>query len=62
MWRDLVLLDDLVIDRQHRAARIAEYVLDALVDQRLDDHLRARHLSFHGTTSLEPFFLVPVAP
>ena len=44
MWRDLVLLDDLVVDRQHRAARIAEDVLDALVDQRLDDHLRARHL------------------
>src|ERR1700741_3155707 len=28
---DLVLLEDLVIDRKHRAARIAEDVLDAVV-------------------------------
>ena len=36
-----VLLKQGVIDRQHRAARISENDLYALVDQRLDDHLRA---------------------
>ena len=40
---DIVLLDDLVIDRQDRAAGIAEDVLDALVLQRPDDHFRAGH-------------------
>ena len=41
---DLVLLDDLVIDRQDGAAGIAEDMLDALIDQGLDDHFGARHL------------------
>jgi hypothetical protein len=40
---DLVLLENLVIDRQHRAARIAEHMLDPLVGQRLQDDLGARH-------------------
>ena len=40
---DRVLLVQFVVDRQHRAAGIAEQVGDAVVLQRLDDHLRARH-------------------
>ena len=44
---DLVLLEKGVVDRQHRAAGIAEKVLDALVVKRLDDHLRASHLLVH---------------
>ena len=42
---DVVLLEELVIDRQHRAARIAEQVLDAIVLQRLHHHFGARHLA-----------------
>ena len=42
----VVLLEQLVIDRQHRAAGIAEDVLDAVVLQRLDHHFGAR--SFRG--------------
>ena len=44
---DGVLLHQLVIDREHRAAGIAENMLDALVDQRLDDDLRTCHLPVH---------------
>ena len=40
---DVVLLEDLVIDRQDRAARIAEDMLDAIVLQRLQNDFRARH-------------------
>ena len=48
---DVVLLEDLVVDRQHRAAGIAEYRVHALIPQRLNHHLRSghllsRHLSF----------------
>ena len=39
----LVLLEQRVVDRQHRAARIAEDVLDALVGERLDHHFGAGH-------------------
>ena len=39
----LVLLEHRVIDRQHRAARIAEEVLDALIGERLDHHFGAGH-------------------
>ncbi len=39
----LLLLEDLVVDRQHRAAGIAEHMLDPLVGQRLQHHLGARH-------------------
>jgi hypothetical protein len=31
---DVVLLENLVIDRQHRAARIAEYMLHTLILER----------------------------
>ena len=41
---DLALLENLVIDRKHRAARIAEDVLHAMIDQRADDHRGSRHL------------------
>ena len=44
----LVLLEQLVVDRQHGAAGIAEQVLDALVGERADDHLRAGHFQSHG--------------
>ena len=43
----LVLLEQRVIDRQHRAAGIAENVLDALIGERRDHHFRAGHLR-HG--------------
>ena len=52
----LVLMEDGVVDRKHRAARIAEDHLDALVLQRLDDHFRAGHLLGHNRNS--PPFLV----
>jgi hypothetical protein len=42
---DVVLLEELVIDRKHGAARIAEQMLDAIVLQRLHDHLGAGHLA-----------------
>ncbi len=41
---DLLLLEDLVIDRQYGPARIAENMLDAVILQRLEDDLGARHL------------------
>src|SRR5882757_7431150 len=41
---DLVLLENLVIDRKHRAARIAEDVFDAVIDQGAHDHGCAGHL------------------
>ena len=44
---DLLLLEDLVVDREHGAAGIAENVLHALVGQRPQDHLRAGHLLWH---------------
>ena len=53
---ELVLMEDRVVDRQDRAARIAEDHLDALVLQRLDDHLRAGHVLGHNRNS--PPFLV----
>ncbi len=41
---DLVLLENLVVDRQHRAARIAEDMGHALIGQRRQNDLRTRHL------------------
>src|SRR6185369_15598728 len=41
---DLALLENLVIDRKHRAARIAEEMLHAVIDQRANDHRGSRHL------------------
>ena len=39
---DRVLLEDRIIERQHRAAGIAEHHVDTLIDQRLDNDFRAR--------------------
>src|SRR5258707_1376940 len=41
---DVALLENLVIDRQHRAAGIAEDMLDAMIDQRPHDHGSSGHL------------------
>ena len=41
---DLSLLEKLVIDRKHRAAGIAEEVLDAMIGERAHDHRGAGHL------------------
>ena len=41
---DIALLENLVIDRKHRAARIPEDVLDPVVLERTHDHRRAGHL------------------
>jgi len=56
---ELVLLEQRVIDRQHRAAGIAENVLDALIEQRLDHHFRAGHFLLHRPAPplLHPSFL-----
>ncbi len=40
---DAVLLEDRVVKRKYGAARIAEYDLDALVDQGLEDNFRSGH-------------------
>ena len=42
-----VLREDGVVDRQHRAARIAEQMLHALVGERLDHHFGAGHFACH---------------
>ena len=41
---DVVLLEDLVIDRKHGPAGIAEDVLDTVIFQRAQDDLGASHL------------------
>src|SRR6202012_5714201 len=41
---DVLLLEKLVVNRQHRPAGIAEDVLDAMIDQRPHDHGCAGHL------------------
>src|SRR5262249_25299027 len=46
----LFLLEKLVVNRQHRSAGIAEDVLNALIDHRLDDHLGTRQLQWHAAT------------
>ena len=45
---DLVLLEERVVDVEHRAARIAEDVLDAFFLEAADDDFRTREL--HGLT------------
>ena len=50
-----VLLEDLVIDRQHGAARIAEDRLDTLIDEGFDDHFGA----VHGPDGHGPIFRIP---
>ena len=49
---DAVLLEQLVIDRQDGAARIAENVLDALIGESLKHHLGACHCARHRQSSL----------
>jgi hypothetical protein len=44
----LVLREDGVVDRQHRAARIAEQMLHALIGERRDHHFGAAHFPCHG--------------
>ena len=48
---DLLLLEQLVVDRQHGAAGIAEDVLDTLIGERLDDDLGAGHRACHGLSA-----------
>jgi hypothetical protein len=43
---DLLLLEKLVIDRQDRAARLAENRVDAMLVQCMDYHFGACHLHF----------------
>ena len=56
---DLVLVEQRIVDRQHRAARIAEEVLDPLVLQGADHHLGAGHRLAHRHSLL---VLLPVLP
>src|SRR5690349_22948656 len=42
-----LLREDRVIDRQHRAAGIAEDVLHALIGERFDHHFGAGHFPAH---------------
>src|SRR3546814_9186089 len=64
-----VLLEEFVIDRQHGAAGIAEYDVDALVQQGPDDDLRTGHLVVRRHRSspqalfrLDEFQYVPQKP
>jgi hypothetical protein len=48
-----ILLEQRIIDWQNRAAGIAEYDINALIDQSLDDDLRsAQRLGRHDKTSI----------
>ena len=47
---DRVLLEDLVVDRQHSAAGIAEQRVDALILQGFEHHFCAGHLPCHGSS------------
>ena len=58
---DLLLLEQLVVDRQHGAAGIAEDVLDTLVGQRPDHHLGARHLQMPLQYSMARAGAAPLA-
>jgi hypothetical protein len=54
-----VLLEQRVVDRQHRAPRVAEEVLNALIRQGLDHHFGAGHFLCHEAT---PSFVFRVLP
>ena len=54
----LLLLENLVVDRQHGAARIAEHGVDPLVLQRLQHHFGARHLVGGHLANLFNFWFV----
>jgi hypothetical protein len=45
---DLLLLEERVIDRQHRTAGIAEEMLDALILKGANDHFGASHHLAHN--------------
>ena len=45
---NLVLLEKRVVNRQHRAAGIAEDVFDSLIGKRFDHHVCAGHFLCHG--------------
>jgi hypothetical protein len=49
---DGVLMEERVIDRKHRAARIAEHVLDPLILEGADHHLGAGHRLGHLSRSV----------
>ncbi len=46
---DIVLLEDLVIDRKHGAAGISEYRVHTLILQGLNHHFRSGHLTCHAS-------------
>ena len=49
----LVLLENLVVDRQHRPSGVAEHMLHPLVGQRLQNNLSTRHFArSHGILSV----------
>ncbi len=56
---DAILLEQLVIDRQHGAARIAENMLNALIGESLKHHLGACHCARHLRSSLTKTGLAP---
>ncbi len=47
---DAVLLEQFVIDRQHRAAGIAEDIFDTLIGKGLQDDFRTSHHASHRST------------
>jgi len=49
---DVVLLENLVIDREHGTAGIAEHDIHALVPEGLNHHFRAAHLTCHRSCSV----------
>ena len=51
----LILLEQGVVDRQYRAARIAENVLDPLIGKRRYHHLRTGHFSHSPLRSFGPW-------
>ena len=62
-----VLLEQRVVDRQDRAAGIAEYDFDALIDERLDDDIRSadrlgRHDALRQEVPLEEWQIPPGGP
>ena len=59
---DHLLLEDRVIDRQHRAARIAEQVLHALIGESLDHHFGAGHFLASSSHSAHRSELEPAGP
>ena len=54
-----VLLEQGIVDRQHRAAGIAKNVLDALIGKRRDHHFRAGHFR-HGLLRFLRYPLLPL--